>query len=556
MTLDLNQLLQDAKAAAVHKDADNRPWPVLALSAIGAWIAAIPIMCFVAFTFYLNTNSSTPGYVIGPLLLLASVILFRGTSKSIFVEQLALPLMLVGMGCLAFSLANGVKLRATFMILALLAGMLAVLIPKNWLRILLGMFSAAMVLATHFSANRYDGGLTLFAWIHLTLALWLLALQFQRSVLSNSGTAALGATLEAFAGGWIVLTLIALALWAGVPFLLSASSDGFLGGTLYERSSQGGLALQFQLVSVLLAGLGAALLARRWPSLRHGWCACVLLVLLAMAWCMPSLGAVLLVLAICLAGGRWRSAAFAAVAAVWIVTAAYYQLAWPLTQKAALFFACGLLLIGLALLAMRGGADAGAAPPAMPDAAATTGKAWLPSFSMQAFSAQTAQLPAAPYSAGLLRTCLALCALAVLAVANVGIWQKEDLIAHGDKIYLALAPVDPRSLMQGDYMQLNFSLPLSPMNVPAAQPQLVARSDATGVATLLRYHEGSAPLAAGEFLLNISYKNGRTMVVTDAWFFKEGEGERFAKAKYGEFRVTPDGKALLVGLRGPNLEAL
>ena len=44
--------------------------------------------------------------------------------------------------------------------------------------------------------------------------------------------------------------------------------------------------------------------------------------------------------------------------------------------------------------------------------------------------------------------------------------------------------------------------------------------------------------------------------MTDAWYFKEGEAARWARAKYGEFRVDASGRALLVGLRGPELEAL
>ena len=35
----------------------------------------------------------------------------------------------------------------------------------------------------------------------------------------------------------------------------------------------------------------------------------------------------------------------------------------------------------------------------------------------------------------------------------------ERYIADGQPVFVELAPVDPRSLMQGDYMQLNFRLP-------------------------------------------------------------------------------------------------
>ena len=56
--------------------------------------------------------------------------------------------------------------------------------------------------------------------------------------------------------------------------------------------------------------------------------------------------------------------------------------------------------------------------------------------------------------------------------------------------------------------------------------------------------------------MELSPKGGRWLVVTDAWFFREGEAERWARARYGEFRLLPDGRAVLVGLRGPALEAL
>ena len=59
-----------------------------------------------------------------------------------------------------------------------------------------------------------------------------------------------------------------------------------------------------------------------------------------------------------------------------------------------------------------------------------------------------------------------------------------------------------------------------------------------------------------ELAIELTPKDGRWTVVTDAWFFAEGQAARWAKAKYGEFRVDGRGQALLVGLRGPQLEPL
>ena len=151
-------------------------------------------------------------------------------------------------------------------------------------------------------------------------------------------------------------------------------------------------------------------------------------------------------------------------------------------------------------------------------------------------------------------------ALAVLVVANVGIWQKESLIERGQPVYVELAPVDPRSLMQGDFMQLNYRLPASVTRelgglLGSDRPRVVARRDERGVATVLRLDTG-APLASDELRIELTPKDGRWVLVSDAWFFKEGEAARWEPAKYGEFRVAPDGKALLVGLRGAALNPL
>jgi uncharacterized membrane-anchored protein len=153
-----------------------------------------------------------------------------------------------------------------------------------------------------------------------------------------------------------------------------------------------------------------------------------------------------------------------------------------------------------------------------------------------------------------------------LALAAAGIAGKERLLARGDTVYLKLAPVDPRSLMQGDYMALNFDIG-NQIRVTRTQDQrpprdgvAVIRRDGQGVASFVRVHAGE-PLAAGEHLLRYQIARSRwggmqVQISTNAYFFQEGQGERFAQAGYGEFRVDADGQALLVGLRGKGMESL
>jgi len=153
-----------------------------------------------------------------------------------------------------------------------------------------------------------------------------------------------------------------------------------------------------------------------------------------------------------------------------------------------------------------------------------------------------------------------------LALAAAGIAGKERLLARGDTVFLRLAPVDPRSLMQGDYMALNFDIGNQIRATRAQDAQVprdgvaVIRRDEQGVASFVRVH-GAEPLSPGEQLLRYQTARSRwggmqVQVSTDAYFFQEGQGKRFAQAEYGEFRVGADGQALLVGLRGKGMEKL
>ena len=144
-----------------------------------------------------------------------------------------------------------------------------------------------------------------------------------------------------------------------------------------------------------------------------------------------------------------------------------------------------------------------------------------------------------------------LAGLAMLAFVNFGIWQRERLVTEGEVVLLELAPVDPRSLMQGDYMRLNFALAnrAFPFGSPSLQDgRLVAVLDANRVASFRRFDDGT-PLAPGEIALRYRVRNGLPNFATNAYFFEEGSAERYANVAYGEFRVGQDGEMILTGLR-------
>lgn len=149
---------------------------------------------------------------------------------------------------------------------------------------------------------------------------------------------------------------------------------------------------------------------------------------------------------------------------------------------------------------------------------------------------------------------LLLSGLAILAGINATVWRYEHAMSSGEVVLLRLAPVDPRSLMQGDYMRLNYEIAreLTSRDARATQNKgsntLVIRLDAHQVASLVAAGKPDR-LASDERLLQVHQSERQWQIGPDAYFFEEGTGEQYETARYGEFRLQADGKTLLVGLR-------
>ena len=176
--------------------------------------------------------------------------------------------------------------------------------------------------------------------------------------------------------------------------------------------------------------------------------------------------------------------------------------------------------------------------------------------------------------------------------------RMEAVLAEGKTILLALAPVDPRAPLMGDYMALRYVVNNDIRKALAAQraaqentqgnaPNATQKSaqkegqkerqkaepgekvatareqkrNAEGfavlritndpvpqAATFVRLHDGS-PLQADEFLLAYRLRGYEVTSAAPAFYFQEGTGQQYAGAKFGVFKLAADGKTLLVGLR-------
>ncbi|WP_298995583.1 GDYXXLXY domain-containing protein [uncultured Desulfovibrio sp.] len=192
----------------------------------------------------------------------------------------------------------------------------------------------------------------------------------------------------------------------------------------------------------------------------------------------------------------------------------------------------------------------------------------------------------------------------------LSVYRMETVLAEGKTILLPLAPVDPRAPLMGDYMALRYVVnndirkalrgqraaqgaaqkaaqmnaengaseagtsgnaingggtdggARSPIASEKNRSTYDESSNAEGFAVLritnapvphaasfVRLDDGS-PLQDDEFLLAYRLRGYEVLTAATAFYFQEGTAQQHTGAKFGVFKLAPDGKTLLVGLSG------
>ncbi|MCL6266608.1 GDYXXLXY domain-containing protein [Flagellimonas myxillae] len=140
--------------------------------------------------------------------------------------------------------------------------------------------------------------------------------------------------------------------------------------------------------------------------------------------------------------------------------------------------------------------------------------------------------------------------LIVLGLLGNSVFKKEQLLSDGTMILLELAPVDPRSLIQGDYMRLRYGIS-GDIDYDSITKTgfCVVTLNADNTVDQFRIQEKKSPLEANEHLINYTKKRWNDINIgAESYFFQEGEGEKYENAKYGGVKVDGNGNSLLVGL--------
>lgn len=163
--------------------------------------------------------------------------------------------------------------------------------------------------------------------------------------------------------------------------------------------------------------------------------------------------------------------------------------------------------------------------------------------------------------------------LLILIPLNYKVQQFEDVLATGKPVVLKIAPVDPRSLMQGDYMALSYAILndiranlnesedgviLAKEKKHPSKVYALIHQDEQGVATLCRV-EDSLPNDFKDCVANVylPVNNFKWLpeLPSQEYFFSEGKGQYYAQAEYAEYRFK-DGILLLARLLDKDLKAL
>ena len=543
-----------AQLAPAAPRTETTPWYVHLLLGFSAWVSTLLLLLFFFAMNFMHNKAAAIGT--GVVLSAAALGMAR-TAHGPFWRQIVGPLGLSGQIMIAIGLAVGLTQARdavwVALIMLLVAAFIYAFAPHAVLRFLSAL---VMAVATFFLIGYYwprDGGINLMIWANgdaervlsfiTPMAVVATVLSVTAFLLCTRGRGARGGVLQPFAWGFALAGQLAGVRVAGVPVWEVTQ--------LWQQRPVAALAL---ICCVLLpAATALAVLWRRRDRVSASlmWGVVLGLLVLSLCW-LPAPGVAIALVWVLLGFGLHRPGLLRAgqVALLVYLWLYYSQLSVSLLHKA--FWLAGAGAVALVLLALSFWWQRTYAP-LVPGALADTPAPFARAAARQYWRGGA-------IVAGLLLS---------LGCVNAGIWQNEGLLAHGRVLRLALAPVDPRALMQGDYMALNFSaardldaLPGGAPPIPAARPFLPSSSyvvlelDVQGVGHAVRVQADPQPHDADQVVLRLKQQRDGRHIANNAYFFPEGKADHYAQARYGELRVDEHGNALLVRLLDANMQPL
>ncbi|MCP4597889.1 GDYXXLXY domain-containing protein [Neptuniibacter sp.] len=490
----------------------HSPWFIKVMQGFAGWFAALFMLGFVAsmFSWLFRYDNEVLLLIAGLFCTVAAYLIYRAKPVSAFYDQLALAISLCGQFMVTwglFELFNDREI-SVYLTLSAFQATLAVVMPSFLHRVLSSWF--AMV-ALFWGFNRLgifglDSAIAAFlftliwikdrSWYRYTNILIPIGYGFAISLIQFSGHALFQNEILGFSstyrGGFLQQK------GPIIGAILLSLSCLYLVKVIFEEQ-------QLELRSVV----GIASLA-------------ALLLLLAVSSFIPGLSSALLILLVGFHRERSSLIGLGLIALISFISWYYYNLQETLLTKSYYLATMGTVCLFCYWIAQR----------------------LTPSQKKQSiFNSSPLQR----------RQWLSLLTvIIILGSVNLNISQKENHLAQGETVLLELAPVDPRSLMQGDYMRLRFKITNQAFNRSLhdelTDGYLLATLDKNSIAQFVAL----SPSAEGEnnqIALRYRIRNGQVKFATNAFFFEEGKADLFQQAKYGVFKVAKNGELLLHSLQ-------
>lgn len=127
---------------------------------------------------------------------------------------------------------------------------------------------------------------------------------------------------------------------------------------------------------------------------------------------------------------------------------------------------------------------------------------------------------------------------------------REENNLKKNTFYIKTSPVDPRSLIQGDYMVLNYNITdsarIEAVNIRKGYIRI--KINDLKIAEFIRVDKEYVPPSNNEISIQFQKNSSNIDIGVNSYLFQEGTGNKFQKAQYAEVIELKNGKLRLKSL--------
>jgi uncharacterized membrane protein/uncharacterized membrane-anchored protein len=557
----------EAISSADKETPGTLPWTALLLGGLCAWISMPVGACLlILFSQFFDITISTNGWIVLNVFIMILGAVLSHFGQNAFAKQSGLVLALTGTVCAAAVAVDAYGARVSFTPVFLLFTAGGLCVNNSVFRFLAPAIACpALVLSllyypTVFGPNDISHTRLLAEALFLVLFCLVPAHVLTRHSAGQESDDVAAWWRPMFAGGCLALLLMGFALFVCRPALLASSTHR--PEALITAARIVGAAAGTGLVWFVFRLAGRLALPRSQQCLFVG----LSLALAALAWKLPWLGTGIFVLALARQAVSAPLMGLAVLCLTVGVNLEYYLRASTLLEKSVSLGGIGLLSATVAVCLHRlltSSVRKGRLPdPLLLFSDAARGE----SSPQNRNGGEAAPVPNGQSAPGWDRFRAPAFALVLVLFFVSFAWsvmRKERLLADGDRIILALAPVDPRSLMQGDYMILRFAVEnaiekaVGKKDVVMGKGVAVVEEGTDRVFFFKRLDDGSDMTDREKRLvfrrLGIY---GHVRVGSGSFFFQEGHGKYYEHARFALLRVDGEGESLIIRLLDKDMEII